>query len=129
MQEKTLVRSINYLPMQRHTFSCFKKVLGLVFFNEAFSRIIKHNKTNFLSSSLYFMMFSSARKCKVVYGLSKPYAWTRHHDSLSENMALTAHILGTSLLCLFFHLLCYAAVLKFLTYYAQYYAHVKMICA
>ena len=32
--------------------------------------------------------------------------------------------LGTSLLCLFFHLLCYAAVLKFLTYYAQYYAHV-----
>ena len=37
--------------------------------------------------------------------------------------------LGTSLLCLFFHLLCYAAVLKILTYYAQYYAHVKMICA
>ena len=29
---------------------------------------------------------------------------------------------GTGLLCLFFHLLCYAAVLKFLTYYAQYYA-------
>ena len=38
-------------------------------------------------------------------------------------------LLGTSLLCLFFHLLCYAAVLKILTYYAQYYAHVKMICA
>ena len=37
--------------------------------------------------------------------------------------------LGTSLLCLFFHLLCYAAVLKILTYYAQYYTHVKMICA
>ena len=33
--------------------------------------------------------------------------------------------LGTSLLCLFFHLLCYALVLKFFTYYAQYYAHVK----
>ena len=29
--------------------------------------------------------------------------------------------LGTGLLCLFFHLLCYAAVLKILTYYAQYY--------
>ena len=33
-------------------------------------------------------------------------------------------MVGTSLLCLFFHLLCYAAVLKILTYYAQYYAHV-----
>ena len=31
-------------------------------------------------------------------------------------------------LCLFFYLLCYAAVLKFLTYYAQYYAHVKDLC-
>ena len=31
---------------------------------------------------------------------------------------------GTSLLSLFFHLLCCAAVLKILTYYAQYYAHV-----
>ena len=30
---------------------------------------------------------------------------------------------GTGLLCLFFHLLCYAAVLKTLTYYAQFYAH------
>ena len=29
---------------------------------------------------------------------------------------------------LIFHLLCYAAVLKFLTYYAQYYAHVKELC-
>ena len=28
---------------------------------------------------------------------------------------------------LIFYLLCYAAVLKFLTYYAQYYAHVKEI--
>ena len=36
--------------------------------------------------------------------------------------------LGTGLLCLFFHLLCYAAVLKNLTYYAQYYAHVKELC-
>ena len=36
--------------------------------------------------------------------------------------------LGTGLLCLFFYLLCYAAVLKFLTYYAQYYAHVKELC-
>ena len=34
---------------------------------------------------------------------------------------------GTSLLCLFY-LLCYAAVLKILTYYAQYYAHVKELC-
>ena len=33
--------------------------------------------------------------------------------------------IGTGLLYLFFYLLCYAAVLKFLTYYAQYYAHVK----
>ena len=32
------------------------------------------------------------------------------------------------MLKLFFHLLCYAAVLKFLTYYAQYYAHVKELC-
>ena len=30
---------------------------------------------------------------------------------------------GTSLLCLFF-----TPVLKFLTYYAQYYAHVKDLC-
>ena len=30
--------------------------------------------------------------------------------------------LGTGLLCLFFHLLCYAAVLKILSYYVQYYA-------
>ena len=29
---------------------------------------------------------------------------------------------GTGLLCLFFHLLCYAAVLKNFTYYAQNYA-------
>ena len=35
--------------------------------------------------------------------------------------------LGTGVLCLFFNLLCYAAVLKFLTYYAQYYAHVKTV--
>ena len=27
-----------------------------------------------------------------------------------------------------FYLLCYAAVLKFLTYYAQYYAHVISLC-
>ena len=32
------------------------------------------------------------------------------------------------LLCLFFYLLCYAAVLKFFTYYAQYYAHVISMC-
>ena len=29
---------------------------------------------------------------------------------------------------LIFYLLCYAAVLKILTYYAQYYAHVKELC-
>ena len=29
---------------------------------------------------------------------------------------------------LIFYLLCYAPVLKFLTYYAQYYAHVKDLC-
>ena len=29
---------------------------------------------------------------------------------------------------LILYLLCYAAVLKFLTYYAQYYAHVKELC-
>ena len=29
---------------------------------------------------------------------------------------------------LIFYLLCYAAVLKILTYYAQYYAHVKDLC-
>ena len=29
---------------------------------------------------------------------------------------------------LIFYLLCYAAVLNFLTYYAQYYAHVKELC-
>ena len=33
--------------------------------------------------------------------------------------------LGTSLLCSFFYQLCYAAVLKILTYYARYYAYVK----
>ena len=31
-------------------------------------------------------------------------------------------LLGTGLLCLFFHLLCYAAVLKNFTHYAQNYA-------
>ena len=36
-------------------------------------------------------------------------------------------LIGTGLLCLFFYLLCYAAVLKFLTYYAQYYAHVETV--
>ena len=45
---------------------------------------------------------------------------------INEELSLSP--LGTSLLCLFFHLLCYAAVLKILTYYVQYYAHVKMIC-
>ena len=35
--------------------------------------------------------------------------------------------IGTGLLCLFFYLLCYAAVLKNLTYYAQYYAHVETV--
>ena len=34
-------------------------------------------------------------------------------------------LVGTSLLCLFFHLLCYALMLKIFTYYAQYYVHVK----
>ena len=34
-------------------------------------------------------------------------------------------MLGTSLLCFYFYLLCYAAVL---TYHAQYYAHVKDLC-
>ena len=33
-------------------------------------------------------------------------------------------MLGIGLLCLFFYLLCYAAVLKILTYYAQYYADI-----
>ena len=37
-------------------------------------------------------------------------------------------MVGTGLLCLFFHLLCYAAVLKNLTYYAQYYAHFISLC-
>ena len=42
---------------------------------------------------------------------------------------ITKWSVGTSLLCLFFYLLCYAAVLKILTYYAQYYyAHVKELC-
>ena len=39
--------------------------------------------------------------------------------------------LGTGLLYyayFIFYLLCYAPVLKFLTYYAQYYAHVKDLC-
>ena len=37
--------------------------------------------------------------------------------------------LGTSLLCLFLPIMLgYAPVLKFLTYYAQYYAHVKDLC-
>ena len=36
--------------------------------------------------------------------------------------------LGTSLLCLYFYLLCYAAVLTNFTYYAQYSAHVKDLC-
>ena len=35
-------------------------------------------------------------------------------------------LLGISLLCLFLYLLCYAPVLKFSTYYAQYYAHACM---
>ena len=30
---------------------------------------------------------------------------------------------------LIFYLLCYAAVLNFFTYYAQYYAHVKELCS
>ena len=41
------------------------------------------------------------------------------------------HKLGISLLAiamLIFYLLCYALVLKFLIYYAQYYAHVKELC-
>ena len=39
---------------------------------------------------------------------------------------------GTNLLCFYFHLLCYAAVLINFTYYAQYYAqyyaHVSDLC-
>ena len=45
-----------------------------------------------------------------------------------DYLVLNASLLGTGLLCLFFYLLCYAAVLKFFTYYAQYYAHVKELC-
>ena len=37
------------------------------------------------------------------------------------NAQISYQTLGTSLLC-------YAAVLKFWTYYAQYYAHVKDLC-
>ena len=37
-------------------------------------------------------------------------------------------MLASILIMLIFYLLCYAAVLKFLTYYAQYYAHVKELC-
>ena len=33
-----------------------------------------------------------------------------------------------SLLCFYFYLLCYAAVLINFTYYAQYYAHVRDLC-
>ena len=36
-------------------------------------------------------------------------------------------MLGTHLLCLIFYRLCYAAVLKILIYYAQYYAHAKVL--
>ena len=41
-------------------FCAFKKVLGLVFCNEAFCRIVKRSKTNFLLFPLYPTMFSSA---------------------------------------------------------------------
>ena len=43
-------------------------------------------------------------------------------------MLLMIRQVGTGLLCLFFYLLCYAAVLTFLIYCAQYYAHVKELC-
>ena len=49
-----------------YIFVLLKKVLGLVFCNEAFCRIVKRSKTNFLLLPLYPTMFSSARKCKVV---------------------------------------------------------------
>ena len=42
-----------------------------------------------------------------------------------SHLVVTPTDVGTSLLCL---LLCYALVLKILTYYAQYYAHVKDLC-
>ena len=35
---------------------------------------------------------------------------------------------GDRPIMLIYYLLCYAAVLKILTYYAQYYAHVKYLC-
>ena len=44
------------------------------------------------------------------------------------NHGWIAKVLGTSLMCLFFYLLCYATVLKILTYYAQNYAHFISLC-
>ena len=38
------------------------------------------------------------------------------------------YYVGTSLLCFYFNLLCYAAVLIIFTYYGQYCAHVSDLC-
>ena len=50
------------------------------------------------------------------------------NPNCSCGMRTNTSPLGTSLLCLYFYLLCYAAVLINFTYYAQYYAHVKDLC-
>ena len=64
---------------------------------------------------MYILLLWSIRK-------SQGMLW-RHIFIILCQSLLNRH-LGTSLLCLLFHLLCYAAVLKNLTYYA----HVKDLC-
>ena len=46
----------------------------------------------------------------------------------AHNKQVTELRIGTSLLFSFFYQLCYAAVLKILTYYVRYYADVKKLC-
>ena len=51
------------------------------------------------------------------------YVRTKYDSQFSQSW------IGTGLLCLFFYTLCYAAVLKILTYYAQYYAQEQELCS
>ena len=76
-----------------------------------------------IPNSFFSNAKQNLRYTKLELATNFTYACTYKGDSFIAML-----LIGTSLLRSFFYPLCYAAVLKILTYYAQYYAHVKKLC-
>ena len=84
----------------------------------AFSIYCAHTYTHVAISTYIYIL----QKNSLYYCLLYTYVRTYMHHIATAQIYITDLIVGTGLLCLLFYPLCYAAVLKDLTYYAQNYA-------